>query len=332
MPGEAKRAQGGAGTHTRSFSGSGAASGKAVCPMQAPASDARGAWAANAAGGPITAHRRYCPRLQGRRKLARKPQSRVVLQRLRRQERRYASLPVSQAFPSLSSCWLLAWLTTLSGDRVPSPRSPGRCGQFRHSRGRARETTCYRWRLRDLHTSTGGTPFAGGRPIPTPFGTIHSTNITPDPETGIGRWSQAAFQRSLREGRRPTSLSRLSLYPFHQADGQGHLRNLRIPDVARTGGVRASAKRAFLSGELQTISGCLEASLAPAWRLRTRCRPERQLESRRLPGPGTWPLFGMPFPVQIALAPGAAARNVAAPLPEASQKLRDRCRSAADFL
>src|SRR5215216_2672487 len=42
--------------------------------------------------------------------------------------------------------------------------------------------------------------FAGGRALPTPFGTIYATNITPDPETGIGRWSEAAFARAMREG------------------------------------------------------------------------------------------------------------------------------------
>ena len=50
------------------------------------------------------------------------------------------------------------------------------------------------------HTVPGGRPFAGGLGLPTPFGTIYSTNITPDPETGIGRWSEAAFQRAMREG------------------------------------------------------------------------------------------------------------------------------------
>src|SRR5438105_4975993 len=50
------------------------------------------------------------------------------------------------------------------------------------------------------HTAPGGKSFAGGVGIPTPFGVIYSTNITPDPETGIGRWSEAAFQRSMREG------------------------------------------------------------------------------------------------------------------------------------
>ncbi|MGQ7794469.1 cytochrome c [Faunimonas sp. B44] len=50
------------------------------------------------------------------------------------------------------------------------------------------------------HTVPGGQSFAGGLALPTPFGTIYSTNITPDPETGIGRWSEAAFRRSMREG------------------------------------------------------------------------------------------------------------------------------------
>ncbi|MEZ5670739.1 MAG: cytochrome c [Alphaproteobacteria bacterium] len=50
------------------------------------------------------------------------------------------------------------------------------------------------------HTRPGGPAFAGGRPLETPFGTVHSTNITPDPETGIGRWPLAAFVRSMREG------------------------------------------------------------------------------------------------------------------------------------
>src|ERR1700761_3369093 len=52
----------------------------------------------------------------------------------------------------------------------------------------------------DCHTAPGGKDFAGGLPVPTPFGTIYSSNITPDPETGIGRWSEAAFQRAMRSG------------------------------------------------------------------------------------------------------------------------------------
>ncbi|HEV8679323.1 MAG TPA: cytochrome c [Stellaceae bacterium] len=50
------------------------------------------------------------------------------------------------------------------------------------------------------HTVPGGADYAGNRPIPTPFGTIYSTNITAAPGTGIGRWSEEAFRRAMREG------------------------------------------------------------------------------------------------------------------------------------
>ena len=50
------------------------------------------------------------------------------------------------------------------------------------------------------HTARDGAPFAGGLALPTPFGTIYSTNITPDVTTGIGAWSRAAFRRAMREG------------------------------------------------------------------------------------------------------------------------------------
>ena len=52
----------------------------------------------------------------------------------------------------------------------------------------------------DCHTIKGGQKFAGGYAMATPFGTIYSTNITPDPETGIGTWSEAAFARAVHEG------------------------------------------------------------------------------------------------------------------------------------
>ena len=50
------------------------------------------------------------------------------------------------------------------------------------------------------HTIPGGKFYAGGRALPTPFGTIYATNITHDPATGIGRWSEEAFRRALRSG------------------------------------------------------------------------------------------------------------------------------------
>lgn len=51
------------------------------------------------------------------------------------------------------------------------------------------------------HTVPDGKPFAGGRAIPTPFGTLYSSNITPHAETGLGHWSPDDFRRALREGK-----------------------------------------------------------------------------------------------------------------------------------
>lgn len=53
---------------------------------------------------------------------------------------------------------------------------------------------------RGCHTPPGGRSFAGGRALETPFGTIYTSNITPDARTGIGLWSEEAFRRAMREG------------------------------------------------------------------------------------------------------------------------------------
>lgn len=50
------------------------------------------------------------------------------------------------------------------------------------------------------HTAPGGMKNAGGLAMQTPFGTLYSSNITPDPETGIGNWSYPAFERAMRDG------------------------------------------------------------------------------------------------------------------------------------
>ena len=50
------------------------------------------------------------------------------------------------------------------------------------------------------HTRVGGAPYAGGRGINTPFGAIFSSNITPDPATGIGAWSADDFYRAIHKG------------------------------------------------------------------------------------------------------------------------------------
>ncbi len=50
------------------------------------------------------------------------------------------------------------------------------------------------------HTAEGGERFAGGRPLQTPFGTVLSANLTPDPDTGIGRYDADEFYRALHDG------------------------------------------------------------------------------------------------------------------------------------
>jgi mono/diheme cytochrome c family protein len=53
------------------------------------------------------------------------------------------------------------------------------------------------------HTNPGGALFAGGFPMATPFGTIYSSNITPDPTTGIGSWTADQFYGAMHTGRFP---------------------------------------------------------------------------------------------------------------------------------
>jgi mono/diheme cytochrome c family protein len=75
------------------------------------------------------------------------------------------------------------------------------------------------------HTRSGGAPDAGGRPFPTKIGTFYSTNITPDPETGIGSWSEAAFQRALREGIARDGRLLFPVFPYD------HFTKLTDPDI-----------------------------------------------------------------------------------------------------
>jgi mono/diheme cytochrome c family protein len=57
-------------------------------------------------------------------------------------------------------------------------------------------------------------PFAGGRALKTPFGTFYGPNITPHPDAGIGRWSEADFIRAMREGVRPDGGNLYPAFPY----------------------------------------------------------------------------------------------------------------------
>jgi mono/diheme cytochrome c family protein len=53
------------------------------------------------------------------------------------------------------------------------------------------------------HTAPEGKIFAGGRPMATPFGTLFTSNVTPDPDTGIGKWTADQFYAMMHTGRSP---------------------------------------------------------------------------------------------------------------------------------
>jgi mono/diheme cytochrome c family protein len=66
------------------------------------------------------------------------------------------------------------------------------------------------------HTETrkDAQPYAGGRPLKTPFGTFYGPNITPHPQAGIGAWAEADFVRAMREGRRPDGAHYFPAFPY----------------------------------------------------------------------------------------------------------------------
>jgi len=59
-----------------------------------------------------------------------------------------------------------------------------------------------------------GARLAGGRAMPTPYGTFYTPNITPDRDTGIGTWSEQAFEQALRQGISPTGAPYYPAFPY----------------------------------------------------------------------------------------------------------------------
>jgi mono/diheme cytochrome c family protein len=92
---------------------------------------------------------------------------------------------------------LALWLLRSPEDGYVEQPSSGPASAELLERGRvlARLANCHA-----CHTVRGGEPFAGGRAIPTAFGTFYSPNITPDAATGIGGWTEREFWRALHVG------------------------------------------------------------------------------------------------------------------------------------
>jgi mono/diheme cytochrome c family protein len=93
----------------------------------------------------------------------------------------------------------------------PSPDASGPAANTLIARGKYLATagncvTC--------HSRGGAVPFSGGLPFETPFGTIYSSNITPDPEVGIGSWTSADFTRAMRYGVAPNGRHLFPVFPY----------------------------------------------------------------------------------------------------------------------
>jgi mono/diheme cytochrome c family protein len=109
--------------------------------------------------------------------------------------------------PPLAAVLALALLTVAA---------PARAEENAETRGEylVRAGGCF-----SCHTVPGGQKLAGGRALATPFGTFFSPNITPDPETGIGRWTDAQFLRALRAGIRPDGANYFPVFPYTSFTG-----------------------------------------------------------------------------------------------------------------
>ena len=96
--------------------------------------------------------------------------------------------------------WFL-WLREVSEHPplpIPTASAPAVPAQELAARGAylARAGNCMA-----CHTDRGGAPYAGGRALATPFGTLYASNLTPDPRTGLGAWTADDFWQALHQGR-----------------------------------------------------------------------------------------------------------------------------------
>lgn len=112
------------------------------------------------------------------------------------------------------------WLSATRGPVADSGADPGLIARGAYI---ARSADCVA-----CHTVPGGAPFAGGLAMQTPVGAIFSTNITPDPDTGIGRYSYADFARAVQYGvrRDGTPLYPAMPYPSYAIMPEADMRAL----------------------------------------------------------------------------------------------------------
>ncbi|OZI77350.1 c-type cytochrome [Bordetella genomosp. 12] len=103
----------------------------------------------------------------------------------------------------------LAYWLGMREEAVPAPARADASALIERGRYLAQVGNCA-----GCHTARGGQPYAGGTPIPTPFGALYGPNITPDAQTGIGSWSAEDFWRALHEGKGPGGKLLYPAFPY----------------------------------------------------------------------------------------------------------------------
>ena len=138
--------------------------------------------------------------------------------------------------------------------------------------------------------------------MPTPFGTIYSSNITPDPDTGIGRWSEAAFRRAMRSG---VDRAGQHLYPTFPYD---HFTNVTDEDDRALYAFLMTRQPVRVSARANDLAFPLNQRFVVAgWKLLFLRHgtyqpdsPKRGMESRRLSGRRLGALRRVPYAAQCA--------------------------------
>ena len=145
---------------------------------------------------------------------------------------------------ALSRILGLTFLSVLAGSAANAQQQKSVTGGELVQRGEAlaRAGDCIA-----CHTAPEGRTFAGGRAMPTPFGTLFSSNITPDRDTGIGKWSADDFYITMHRGRFPDGGLIYPAMPFAsytkvtRADSDAIFAYLKsIPPVSRLASVSVS--------------------------------------------------------------------------------------------
>ena len=101
------------------------------------------------------------------------------------------------------------WLGTREDAGPPAVAAADPAAQLDRGRYLAQLGNCM-----TCHTVRGGKPYAGGTPVPTPFGTLYGPNITPDPRTGIGAWTADDFWNALHNGKSRDGTLLYPAFPF----------------------------------------------------------------------------------------------------------------------